>query len=170
MRHTHTTRQLVEAAMLLQDMVAPSVANASHHLRQELVITDGYSAGEPETVVRASAESSSTERAAVARMELNDMHDLMQLHVVNVLLAIRELHSVSQRAARLRAPRVVTKPDNKDGLCCASQTGKHAVVEWGDALCLRHGVKAGLCEKHYKAWLRARHRDGVDVSKDFEPA
>ena len=55
-------------------------------------------------------------------------------------------------------------------ICADMQAGKDGAIEWGDPLCVMPSVKAGLCSKHYYAWYRWRVTNGVDTSRDHEPA
>ena len=164
-------RDLEVAGWSLQQVVSVSLTAALEHVQRELSTLDGYSAGAPEVAVHASAELTGPERYADARWGLTSAREDLRDAKVAVLVAIRELSELCTLVQGMRAPKVVVKPDDtKRDLCCTHQQGKHANVEWGDVLCMMPGVKAGLCQKHYQAWYRARLRDGIDVSKDHEPA
>ena len=163
-------RDLEVAGWSLQQVVAVSLTAALEHVQRELSTLDGYSSGAPEVAVHASAELTGPERYADARWGLTSAREDLRDAKVAVLVAIRELSELCTLVQGIRAPKVVVKPDDtKRDLCCSHQSGKHAVIEWGDALCIMPGVKSGLCQRHYMAWWRARQRDGIDVSKDHEP-
>ena len=164
-------RDLEVAGWSLQQVVSVSLTAALEHVQRELSTLDGYSSGAPEVAVHASAELTGPERYADARWGLTNAREDLRDAKVAVLVAIRELSELCTLVQGMRAPKVVVKPDDtKRHLCCSAQQGKHANVEWGDAHCMMPGIKAGLCQAHYMAWYRARVRDGVDVSKDHEPA
>lgn len=166
---TQANRDLEQAGWQLQTLVAVALTNALSHVQRELSVLDGHPERGEQVPVRASAELTTVERTADARWALTDAREELRDAKANVLLAIRELNELCNRVLRMRQPKVVTKPDDTKGLCCSNQAGKHGVVEWGDPLCLRNGVKAGLCGAHYQAWYRARLRDGIDTTKDYEP-
>lgn len=185
---TQPNRDLEQAGWTLQQIVAVQYTAAQDHIRRELSTLDGYPSGggSSERVSGGGAKwrvqqdahgdaeeiaVTGTERDAVARMDLWAAGEGLRLTQVRLLTVLRELNDMCNQVQRMRQPKVVTKPeDQKRNLCCSGQTGKHAVIEWGDPLCLMPGVKAGLCQAHYMAWWRARRRDGIDTSRDHEPS
>jgi hypothetical protein len=167
---TKPNRDLDQAAWTLANVVAISLTAALEHIQRELSVLDGYSSGGPEVMVSASADLTGPERTADARWQLTSAREDLRDAKAAVLVSIRDLSQMCSQIMAMRVPKVVVKPeDRKKDLCCSHQSGKHAVVEWGDALCMMPGVKSGLCQAHYMAWYRARVRDGVDTAKDFEP-
>jgi hypothetical protein len=167
---TRPNRDLEEAGWSLQQVVAVSYTAAGEHVQRELSTVDGYGSGAPEVAVHASAELTGPERYADARWSLTNALEDLRDAKAGVLIAIRELSELCTRVQAMRAPKVVVKPEEvKQDLCCSNQHGKHAVIEWGDPLCVRRADRKGLCQKHYQAWYRARVRDNIDVSKDHQP-
>ena len=167
---TKPNRDLEQAGWTLTNVVAISLTSALEHIQRELSVLDGFSSGGPEVVVSASADLTGPERHADARWQMTNAREDLRDAKAAVLVSIRDLSELCQAVLAMRVPKVVVKPeDRKKDLCCSHQSGKHAVVEWGDALCMMPGVKAGLCQAHYMAWYRARVRDGIDTAKDFEP-
>ena len=167
---TRPNRDLEVAGWSLQQVVAVSLTAALEHVHRELSTLDGFSSGAPEVSVHASAELTGPEWYADARWGLTSAREDLRDAKAAVLVSIRHLSELCTKVQTMRAPKVVVKPDDaKRDLCCSHQSGKHAVIEWGDPLCMMPGVKAGLCQAHYMAWWRARTRDNIDVSKDHEP-
>ena len=164
-------RDLEVAGWSLQNTISVNHTSALERLVRELAAVDGYGSGAPEVAVRSSADLTGPERHADARLEYLAMIDEVKTKGTAVLVAIRELNDAHTRAQALRAPKVIVNARDKQGLCCSNQAGKHAVVEWGDALCMDNGdsARGGLCDKHWWRWYRARKRDGIDVSKEFQP-
>lgn len=164
-------RDLDQAGWTLQAIIAVQLTAALEHVQRELSAIDGYGSGAPEVAVRASSDLTGPERYADARWALTDAREQLRDSKTAVLESIRDLHELCRQVLIMRTPKVVVKPeDTKRDLCCSHQSGKHAVIEWGDALCMMPSIKSGLCQKHYMAWYRSRQRDGIDVSKDHEPA
>lgn len=167
---TQPNVDLWQAGQQLANHVALNLSAALEHIQRELSIIDGFPERGEQVAVRASAELTTVERAAEARWQLTDAREQLRDQKATVLREIRDLNEYINLVMRLRVPKQVTKPDAKDGLCCSNQAGRHGVIEWGDPLCTRNPTKSGLCEPHYRKWLAARQRDGVDTSKDYEPA
>ena len=164
-------RDLDQAGWTLQHVVALQLTAALEHVHRELSAIDGFSSGTPEVSVRASADLTGPERHADARWALTSAREDLRDAKTTLLASIRDLSELCREVIGMRAPKTVVKPeDTKRDLCCSHQSGKHGVIEWGDALCMMPSVKSGLCQKHYMAWYRSRQRDGIDVSKDHEPA
>lgn len=161
---------LWQAGTALQGYVAQNLTAALQHIARELSALDGFPERGDNVSVSATSELTSVERHADGRWQLTSAREDLRDHKAAVLLAIRELNEAINAAMRIRAPRDVTQPNKKTGLCCSNQLGKHGVLEWGDPLCMMTAAKAGLCQAHYMAWYRARIRDGIDTSRDFEPA
>ena len=166
---TQPNVDLWQAGASLQGYIAQNLTAALQHIARELSALDGFPERGDQLSVRASAEMTSVERHAEGRWALTNAREDLRDRKAAALLSIRELNEAINEAMRLRAPRDVTQPNKNQGLCCSNQLGLHAVIEWGDALCLRLPVKKGLCEKHWKAYYRACERDGVDRTKDYEP-
>ena len=168
---TQPNRDLSQAAHTLETIVAVRLTAALEHVHRELSALDGFPSRGEQVHVRASSELTSVESQADARWQMTDAREELRDLKDEVLLSIRTLSERCDAVMRLRLPREITKPDNKEGLCCSNQQGKHAAHEWGDGTCLAHGLtnRGGLCETHWKAWYRARKRDGIDTSKDFTP-
>lgn len=163
-------RDLDQAGWTLQAIVAVQLTAALDHVQRELSAIDGFGSGAPEVAIRSSSDLTGPERYADARWALTDAREQLRDAKDAVLESIRDLHELCRRVLIMRTPKVVVKPeDTKRDLCCSHQSGKHAVIEWGDAHCFMPGVKSGLCQRHYMAWWRARTRDGIDISKDHEP-
>ena len=167
---TKPNADLDKAGWTLQAIVAIQLTAALEHVHRELAALDGFGSGTPEVSVRASSDLTGPERYADARWTLTSAREDLRDAKDDVLRAIRELNEMCNAVIRLRAPKLVVKPeDAKKDLCCSHQSGKHAVIEWGDPLCMFTAQKSGLCQRHYMAWYRARVRDGIDVTKDHEP-
>ena len=168
-RRARPNRDLDAAGYSLQHVIANQVTLALEHIARELSAIDGYGSGAPEVAVSASSELTGPERYADARWQLTSAREDLRDAKTRVLEAVRQLSEVCVQTIALRAPRDVVKPPDRSGLCCTGQQGKHATIEWGDPLCMMPGIKSGMCQAHYMAWYRARKRDNIDVSKDFEP-
>jgi len=157
------------------------------HLVQEMHLLDGYaSRGGDDVIVSSSGRTirvideqgvpdavpvTAVEAAMISRMDLFGFIEHLRAKHGELLRTVRELNELIVAGSKLRQPKTVVKPeDQKRNLCCSGQSGKHAQIEWGDPLCMMPAMKAGLCQAHYMAWYRARQRDGIDTSKDHEPA
>ncbi len=169
---TQPNRDLYQAGAALCDYVATNLTAALEHVQRELSTLDGYGGGsDPGMKVTASSELTSVERTADARWAMTDAREQLRDLKAQVLVSIRELNEYINEVQRMRVPKVVVKPeDKKRDLCCSGIAGKHKADVWGDPLCMLPAVKAGLCSAHYMAWYRARRADGIDVSKDHQPA
>jgi hypothetical protein len=169
---TRPNRDLDQAGHLLMNVMAVSYTQARHHLALELSYLDGYPAGNDEPNVTSTAELTTVERCADARLMISTIDMELEALKAETLGMVRALSEAINRANTHRAPRQVKRPDDKTGLCCSNQAGKHDSLTWGDPLCLDIGdpARGGLCPKHYMRWWRARKRDGIDVSREHQPA
>lgn len=168
---TRPNRDLDLAGHLLQNVMAVSYQQARAHLALELSYLDGYPAGNDEPNVTATAELTTVERCADARIDLTTIDSELEALKVETLGMIRLLNEAINTAARKRVPRVTVRPeDKKRDLCCTGQVGKEGAIVWGDPLCLMPAVKAGMCQAHYFRWYRHRVDNGIDTSRDYEPA
>ena len=184
---TAANRDLDQAGHSLQHVLAPGYSACMVHLVQEMHLLDGYaSRGGDDVIVSSSGRTirvvdehgdpdnvpvTAVEAAMIARMDLFGFIEGLRAKHGELLRTVRELNELIVQGSRLRQPKAVVKPeDQKRNLCCSGQTGKHAQIEWGDPLCMMPAVKKDLCQKHYDAWRYACNRDGIDRSKDYEPA
>ena len=184
---TSPNRDLDQAGHSLQMVIAVSYSNTQDHIRREMSLLDGYGArGGDEVIVSSSGRTirvededgnpdnvpvTGVEAAMIARADLWSFLEGLELQKKRTLLEIRKLNELVVAGSRLRMPRNVVKPeDQKRNLCCSGQQGKHDAITWGDPLCMMPAVKKDLCQKHYDAWRYACNRDGIDRSKDYEPA
>ena len=168
-RRLRPNRDLDAAGYSLQHVIAFEHAQALEHIGRELSAIDGFGSGAPEVAVTGSSELTGPERYADARWSLTSAREALQNSKATLLEAMRNHHEMCVRINAMRVPKDVVKPQDRSDLCCSHQGGKHAVIEWGDAFCMDRSYKSGLCARHYQAWYRARKRDGIDTSKDFEP-
>jgi hypothetical protein len=170
---TQPNRDLYQAGAALCDYVATNLTKALEHVQRELSTLDGFPGGsDPGMKVTASSELTSVERTADARWAMTDAREQLRDLKAQVLVSIRELNEYINEVQRMRVPKVVVKPEDKrKDACCSSQVGKHGVLEWGDPLCMDLGLsnRGGLCERHWKAWYRARKKADIDTSADFTP-
>ena len=156
---TKPNRQAEEAGHTLSTIIATNITNALEHLARELTTCDGWPEHGDSVTVSASSESTTTERAAMARYEMREMRETLRGDLTEVMEAIRRLNWTTQKAMRLRAPKNVTQPNQaklcRDGITDATRAG---AVEWHDPVCMMTGTKLGLCQRHYDArryWLTA---------------
>lgn len=154
---TKPNRQAEEAGHTLSTIIATNITNALEHLARELTTCDGFGERGDSVTVSASSESTTTERAAMARYDLLEMRETLRDDLTEVMEAIRRLNWTTQKAMRLRAPKNVTQPNQaklcRDGITDATRQG---AIEWHDPTCMMTGTKVGLCQKHYDArryWL-----------------
>ncbi len=185
---TQPNRDLYQAGAALCDYVAKKYAEAIDHLTREATIIDGFAAKGEQVQVsgggavwyvvadeHGEAEAvavTSVEKAVGVRIDLDDMHADLRYQRATVLLELRKLTELVDKASRMRVPRNKVEPKDKEGRCCSGQAGKEGAVVWGDALCMENGDprRGGLCPGHYMKWYRHRKAIGVDTSRDFEPA
>jgi hypothetical protein len=164
-------RDLDQAGHLLMNVMALSFQQARAHLATEVSYCDGYPAGNDSPNVTASAELTSVERAASTRYDLSTIDLELQALKVETLGMIRLLNEAINRAAGIRVPRTIVRPeDKKKNLCCTGQTGLEGAIVWGDPLCMMPNVKKGLCQAHYSKYRRHCESLGIDRSRDYEPA
>ena len=175
-RRTHIGRgpqpdnDLDQAGATLQSHSNMLYQNAHHHLRLELSAADGFPEKGDQLNVRATAELTTVEAHAEARLALTAAQDALRATKADLLAALATMNAQANLALRMRRPRNPVQPDLPKGLCRENQAGLHAVIEWGDANCFDYATKKGLCQKHYDAWRYARIRDGVDITRDYEQA
>ena len=160
---------LDQAGATLQSHSNFLYVNAHHHLRLEMSALDGFPERGDSVNVRATSELTSVERAADGRMLLEAAQDALREAKANLLAALVAMNEEANRALRLRAPRNPVQPERPKGFCYEAQPGKHDVATWGEP-CFDLGTKMGLCARHYGKWYYACERDGIDRSKDYEPA
>ena len=163
---TKPNRDMYQAGQTLQDITAPNLTAALEHLNREIHACDGFPEKGEQLGVHAESELTPTERAADMRYTLrNHVEDLRDAKA-KVLADLRALNDAINAAMRIRAPRPT--PTKPSGMC--DQTGKEGAIEWGDPLCPMPAVKGGMCQAHYTRWRRHRIANGIDTSKDYEPA
>jgi len=169
---TQPNRDLWQAGAQLQDYIATNLTNALAHIIQELSILDGFPERGDTVQVTASSELTSVERAADARWALTNAREDLRDAKARLLTDIIALNRMCNQVIAMRAPKVVTKPEDKLKDCCANgQKGLDGAIEWGDPLCLLPAVKKGMCQGHYFKFWRWSKEHGVDrTAKDFEPA
>lgn len=144
---------------------------ALDHIAREQALIGWPERSDEPNVSGSGSELTRTERAAEASWRLSNqreaIRDIIGYLSDDLTLLRRNIDTLSgaiTKAHGMRAP-APTEP-----VCRDQQAGKHAVIEWGDALCQMPGVKSGLCQRHYMAWYRARARDGIDTARDFGEA
>lgn len=167
-RKTRKDTRLEQAGWTLSELVAKGYPEGRDHLERNLAVTDGYSTGTPEVMVSGSAELTTVEAAAQARMQIHLMIGEGELLHQRVREVVRDLSRWCTDAVKFNQPRS-TQPADKTDLCCSNQHGRHRAEEWGDALCLDRAYADGLCASHYKKWRLACIKDGVWKHRD-EPA
>lgn len=149
----------------LLNYVAPNVSQAVNALRERLAHLDGYpSGGESAGKVSASSPDTATERVAARRLILDRILDDLREAITDCCHTIDLLGRMADDALR------DAQPDYKPveaAVCRDAQHGKDGNLEWGDVLCTRSPVKAGLCSAHYQRWYRWRTEHGIDTSRDF---
>ena len=163
MTQPRPNRQAEDAGHLLQTLIAINITNALEHLNRELSTCDGFGERGDSVSVSSSTESTSTERATMARYELTAMREELRDHLTDTVESIRRLNWCTQQAMRLRAPKNVVQPNQaklcRDGITDATRKGS---VEWHDPTCMMPAAKLGLCQKHYDArryWCNAHDID-----------
>jgi hypothetical protein len=157
--------RLLQAGDKLTNYVAPLVTNAVAALRERLSHLDGYTGGgEQGGRVQTSDTSTPTERIAAQRYMYSSIIEDLRTAIEDCCHTIDLLGRMADDA--LRDARPDAKPVEA-AVCRDQQHGKDGVLEWGDVLCMRSSVKAGLCMGHYLKWYRWRTNNGVDTSKDF---
>ena len=160
-------RQAVEAGEYLAGLVAANLTAALEHIHRELTTCDGFGERGDSVVVSASSESTSTERAMMARYELTEMRESLRDALSEAVEAVRRLGWTAQAAMRLRAPQGVVAPNTaklcRDGITDATRRG---AVEWHDPTCMMPGVKLGLCQRHYDARRYWCTTNGVDHERE----
>lgn len=151
-------RGLLATSMLVQNIARDLIA-ARDHVAAELATLDGYPGGESERV-SGSSELTPTEAIASARLG-------MRRHMDDIEAGVHLLNVTAADVARSLRGVLGTRVPADFTVCHNSQSGKEGVDRWGDPLCNKPPVKAGMCQAHYMAWYRARQAAGVDVTHDF---
>jgi len=160
------SNRIIDAGWLLSEIVGPKRDSLYAHLRREALICDGHTGDSGEPSVSTSRNASVTERAAMQLYDIRNLEQDLNYLEGEMLLAIRHYAEHQQKVERFRAGGVA--PTKPSGMC--DQTGKEGAIEWGDPLCPMPAVKGGMCQAHYTAWYRHRKANGIDTSKDYEPA
>lgn len=144
---------------------------ALDHLAREQALIGWPTRNDDPNVSGSTGDLTRTERAAEASWRLTNqreaIRDIISYLSDDLTLIRRNIDTLNRAITRAHGMRTErpTEP-----VCRDQQTGKHAAIEWGDALCQMPGVKSGLCQRHYMAWYRARLRDDVDTTRDFGEA
>jgi|TARA_R110000744_G_scaffold95674_1_gene184806 hypothetical protein len=181
-RHNDTIKlddlahRLTREAKLVRQL-ADQHNEAQHHIAAEMSVLGWPQRSGNE--IRGTSELTTVERDAAAAHRLTAIGEDVRDQVTASLMGYRGF------CAHLTALGIILATARKTGLskaesaalrkttldiCCDNQVGRHAVAEWGDPLCSLSGTKAGLCGQHYMTWYRARIRDGIDTSRDHQPA
>jgi hypothetical protein len=159
-------------AFRLEKIIAVNITNGVRQLEGERISAQqGPARGE--TSGRSSSETSTTERNASEAYRLGLMIEEIRDAIAGAEIAVKYLDELTMQACKTRAFGALDPIDDlppKIPLCRDGQFGRSGVLEWGDPLCLRAAVKAGLCGKEYIAWYRYRKAHGIDTNKDFEAA
>lgn len=164
-RNDSRNARLLQAGDKLTQYVAPLVTQAVAALRERLSHLDGYPGGvEQGGKVHSSDTSTPTERIAAQRYTYNSMLEDLRDTITDVCRSIDLLAQQADECLRDAAP---TTKSAEQPVCRDNQHGRDGALEWGDVLCMRSPVKAGLCAAHYMKSYRWRVDHGVDVSKDF---
>lgn len=156
---TKPNRRAEEAGYTLQHIIAANISNALDHLTRELSVCDGFGERGESVSVSSSTESTTTERAMMARYQLTEMRESLRDSLNEAIEAINRLNWTTQQAMRLRSPRDVVQP-KQDKLCRdgITDTTRQGSLEWHDPTCMMTATKLGLCQRHYDArryWLNS---------------
>lgn len=158
-------------------LLAENTQRAHDHIAQELTVLGWPQRSGSEG--RGGSELTTVERDADASYRFTAIREDMRDQVTALIESYEEV------CGHLKATGIVIETARRTGLtpaeraaltkptmstCSDHQQGKHAADRWGDPLCHLPSVKAGLCSRHYQAWYRARIDDGIDTSRDHEPA
>lgn len=150
---------LDQAGATLQSHSNQLYINALHHLRLELTTCDGFPERGDTVNVRASAELTSVEAHADARIALEAAQDQLRAAKADVLAALVAMNTAANSALRMRAPRNPVQPQQMKGFCRDAQQTKYQSIEWGDPNCFDLGIKQGLCQRHYDKYRQVCIRD-----------
>jgi hypothetical protein len=184
--HPDTRRLRQLATQLRQDAKLLEQLAHQHHQAQQHITNELTTLGYPrhtnnEPVTGGTADLTPVERDAETCRTLTstrqDVHDQTtatitnyrnwQQHIKALGIIIRTAQTIGLTPQERKE---LTQRLDPPAMCCDNQIGKHAAIEWGDPTCHRPADKSGLCSKHYTAWYRTRRRDGIDTSRDHQPA
>lgn len=160
---TAPNERLAHAAHYLGNIVAPQITAAVQAISERLTHLDGISAG-GERNGSSSDVSNPTERIAMKRYSLTAVREDLRDGILDCCNTIAKLGEMANDALRNagHAPE-----HTEQTLCRDGQQGREGVITWGDPMCCRLPIKAGLCQAHYSKWRRYRTDKGIDTSKDF---
>ena len=165
-------RQAVEAGEYFAGLVAVNLTAALEHIHRELTTCDGFGERGDSVVVSASSESTSTERAMMARYELTEMRESLRDALSEAVEAVRRLGWTAQAAMRLRAPQGVVAPNTaklcRDGI--TDRTRRWSIEDAGgfDPTCMSAVARLGLCRRHYdrfRYWCRVT---GIELPDEMD--
>lgn len=147
-------RRAADAAWKLGEVLAPKITTTLAHLHAELTALDGWpSATMGDGIPRGTSDLTPVERAAAARITLGTHLAQIEDDLAAVCSLIDSLGHTLDAAMRHRAP---TLAATIPAVCRDAQHGKEGLIEWGDPLCTRLPVKAGLCSACYQRERRWR--------------
>ena len=164
------------------DASAPNVDLAVSHLAYELVVLGFPSSGGGEKVHTSGTSDPTSQQADLSWLLTSTREDLRDAisafgewaraggdHMDVLTLAINNARGIRVSKAERDEAEAERRKLNMT-VCCDMLHGKDGAHEWGDALCSRPSVKAGLCTTHYYAWYRWRIANGIETARDHEPA
>jgi hypothetical protein len=161
---TKPNRRAEEAGYTLQTIIAANISNALDHLTRELSVCDGFGERGESVSVSSSTESTTTERAMMARYQLTEMRESLRDALNEAIEAINRLNWTTQQAMRIRSPRDVVQPKQdklcRDGITDATRQGS---LEWHDPTCMKTADKLGLCSAHYMARRRWAENNAIEL-------
>jgi len=163
--------RILDIARLAEHVTALTVTNGIRQLQAERIraIEDGPDRGE--SVGRSTDTTSTTERQAAEGYRIGLLIEDLRDAVHGFEIAHRHLLDLANDACRTRAfsaPATPGEDQPKISVCRDQQMGRAGVIEWGDPLCIKAAVKAGLCGQHYMCWYRYRTAHGISTDHEFE--
>lgn len=169
MRDQRNARVLAITEVALH-ITAQKVTDGVRQLRAERVkaMVDGPDVGE--SAGRSSNDTSTTERNAAEGYRIGCLLEDLRDAIYGYEIAHRHLLALAEQGVRTRAFGASPLEPAAEKTCRDNQHGKQGAIIWGDPLCMKLPVKAGMCATHYQAWWRHRVRMGVDTSRDFQEA
>lgn len=172
---TRDARDVANAALALRhraerlEQLADLTDQALDKLARESA-TLGWAERGEDAHVSTSRGDTLVERHAGRAAHLQGLRDQIAAEVRAIVEHAEDRHAADGLEFAIGAVWRGERPPERPVSCCDNQVGKHGAERWGDPLCHMPPVKAGLCQRHYMAWYRARQDDGIDTSRDFQPA
>lgn len=157
-------RRTEAVGLALTHQIAPAVTAAVAHLTRELAAFDGW-AQRGESAGRGTSSHTIPEAMVLYRDPISrDVEDIYDA-IWGLEIAAKHLAKLCGTALGRELPAAIDVARCRDG-----QWGKDADRWSDDRKCAALPDKGQLCQRHYSAWRRHRESQGIDTTRDYEPA